>query len=61
MKNKRVKVQVINGDLEIKKYVLKKRLNSIKVYLKDNADAYAKCFAFGAGIATVYIIRNELL
>ena len=60
MEKKRVKAKVINGDLEIKKYKVKKGIKEVKMYLKDNFESYAKCFVLGAGIAVVFIIKNEL-
>lgn len=60
MEKKRAKVQVINGDWEIKKYKIKKRLNELKIIVKENAKPCAYCFMFGAGIATVYFIKEQL-
>ena len=60
MEKKRVRAQVINGDLEIKKYKVKKRIKEAKMYLKDNIESYAKCFVLGVGIAVVSIIKNKL-
>jgi len=60
MEKKRVRAQVINGDLEIKKYKIRKQIKEIQKYVKDNAESYAKCLVLGAGIAVVFIIKNEL-
>ena len=61
MEKKKVRAKVINGNLEIKKYKIRKRASDVKKYFKNNWESYAKCFAFGAGIATIYFIREELL
>lgn len=60
MNRRRVRVQVVNGDWEIRKYKIKERLNEFKVVVKENIKPCAYCFMFGVGVATVYYVKKQL-
>ncbi len=58
MKTK-VKAKVINGDWEIKKYKLKKNVNTFVNAGKIGIKYCAKAFFSGVGFATVFIIKRK--
>lgn len=54
---KRVKVQVINADWEIKKYEMRQKIKNLKEPAKQIAKVSLYCFAIGVGFGLVDKMR----
>lgn len=57
---KKVKVEVVNADWEIRKFKIKKELSKISEVSGNGLKFCAKAFFSGAGFAAVFILRSKL-
>lgn len=57
---KKVKVEIVNADWEIRKFKIKRELKKASEVGKKSIKFCAKAFFSGAGFAVVFILRSKL-